>query len=296
MAALAAGRCSDGLAPHPSSRARGIGWPIPALDRARDGRDQGDHRDLRRSRCQRSQSSSLARAASCRPMRTCSSAKRWRGTRPSGRLRLSRRQIRRRAAAALRHSPKAGRSRSSCAALRMAQWSTRKWMFVASAMGSTPATHGRKSSDCSAKRLCVISNTGDRGFELDPSDDGEAAAPRSFPAKLAKLLLARHRAGAPPLTLMPCELIPMNGTALREAVTQALDRWRAPSPARQWIVEECIWANSARRPHRFRAARTRRRDRRALRPVGDRRASRADHAVPARRRGGYARPAPRICD
>ena len=92
--------------------------------------------------------------------------------------------------------------------------------------------------------LCVISNTGDRGFELDPSDDGEAAAPRSFPAKLAKLLLARHRAGAPPLTLMPCELIPMNGTALREAVTQALDRWRAPSPARRWIVEECIWANS----------------------------------------------------
>jgi tagaturonate reductase len=92
--------------------------------------------------------------------------------------------------------------------------------------------------------LCVISNTGDRGFELDPADDSESALPCSFPAKLAKLLLARHRAGAPPLNLMPCEPVPMNGVALREAVMQALDRWRAHEPARRWIVEECVWANS----------------------------------------------------
>ena len=44
---------------------------------------------------------------------------------------------------------------------------------------------------------CMISNTADRGYETDASDAPDGETPRSFPAKLAKLLLARHRAGAP---------------------------------------------------------------------------------------------------
>ena len=95
---------------------------------------------------------------------------------------------------------------------------------------------------CEAR--CVISNTGDRGFELDPADASEASPPRSFPAKLASLLLGRHRAGAPPVTLIPCELVPMNGVALREAVMRTLDVWQAPGPARRWIAEDCVWASS----------------------------------------------------
>ena len=43
---------------------------------------------------------------------------------------------------------------------------------------------------------CAVSNTADRGYETDPADRPDAGPPRSFPAKLAKLLLARHRAGA----------------------------------------------------------------------------------------------------
>ena len=38
----------------------------------------------------------------------------------------------------------------------------------------------------------VISNTGDRGYELDPADRLDGPVPRSFPAKLTKLLVARH--------------------------------------------------------------------------------------------------------
>jgi tagaturonate reductase len=95
---------------------------------------------------------------------------------------------------------------------------------------------------CEAR--CVISNTGDRGYELDPSDAAETAAPRSFPAKLAKLLLARHRAGAPPLTLIPCELVPGNGAALRGLVARVLAQWGAPESARRKIAAENIWANS----------------------------------------------------
>ena len=72
---------------------------------------------------------------------------------------------------------------------------------------------------------CAVSNTADRGYEIDPADRPNAGPPRSFPAKLAKLLLARHRAGAEPITLFPCELTPANGNALRAVVLGVLDRW-----------------------------------------------------------------------
>ena len=91
---------------------------------------------------------------------------------------------------------------------------------------------------------CAVSNTADRGYETDPDDGPDAGPPRSFPAKLAKLLLARHRAGAEPMTLFPCELTPANGQVLRGVVLDMLDRWQAPANARRWVGEECVWVNS----------------------------------------------------
>ena len=91
---------------------------------------------------------------------------------------------------------------------------------------------------------CMISNTADRGYETYASDAPDGETPRSFPAKLAKLLLARHRADAASVTLFPCELTPDNGTTLRAVVLKVLDRWNVPAPARRWIGEDCIWVNS----------------------------------------------------
>lgn len=91
---------------------------------------------------------------------------------------------------------------------------------------------------------CMVSNTGDRGYEMDASDSPEGPPPPSFPGKLAKLLLARYRAGAEPIIIMPCELTPANGQALRTAVLTVLDRWDAPQAARSWIGERCVWINS----------------------------------------------------
>ncbi len=91
---------------------------------------------------------------------------------------------------------------------------------------------------------CALSNTADRGYETDPDDRPDAGPPRSFPAKLAKLLLARHRAGGEPITLFPCELTPTNGQVLRGVVLDVLDRWQAPAEARRWVGEECLWVNS----------------------------------------------------
>ena len=91
---------------------------------------------------------------------------------------------------------------------------------------------------------CAVSNTADRGYETDPADRPDAGPPRSFPAKLAKLLLARFSAGAGPITLFPCELTPGNGRVLRGVVLEMLDRWQAPETARRWVAEECVWVNS----------------------------------------------------
>ena len=90
---------------------------------------------------------------------------------------------------------------------------------------------------------CMVSNTADRGYETDASTAG-VAPPRSFPAKLAKLLIARHRAGAPPIAIFPCELTPANGDTLRGVVLKVLDGWNVPAPARRWIADDCVWVNS----------------------------------------------------
>ena len=91
---------------------------------------------------------------------------------------------------------------------------------------------------------CAVSNTADRGYETDPADRLDAGPPRSFPAKLAKLLLARFSASVEPITLFPCELTPANGKVLRGVVLDVLDRWQAPANARRWVEEECVWVNS----------------------------------------------------
>ncbi|HSU99751.1 MAG TPA: mannitol dehydrogenase family protein, partial [Roseiarcus sp.] len=91
---------------------------------------------------------------------------------------------------------------------------------------------------------CAVSNTADRGYETEPSDRPDGGPPKSFPAKLARLLLARHRAGAEPITLFPCELTPGNGQVLRGVVLGVLESWQAPAKARRWVAEECLWVNS----------------------------------------------------
>ncbi len=110
---------------------------------------------------------------------------------------------------------------------------------------------------------CAVSNTADRGYETDPGDRPDAGPPRSFPAKLAKLLLARHRSGADPITLFPCELTPANGEVLRAVVLDVLDRWQAPAKARRWVGGVPL-GQFACRPHRLRAARAPGRGRRTL--------------------------------
>jgi tagaturonate reductase len=90
----------------------------------------------------------------------------------------------------------------------------------------------------------VVSNTGDRGYELNREDRLEGEVPRSFPAKLTKLLHARFQAGRPALTLFPCELIEANGDRLRAFVLEVAKDWNLSEDFRRWAAEDCLWINS----------------------------------------------------
>lgn len=94
----------------------------------------------------------------------------------------------------------------------------------------------------------IVSNTGDRGYELDPYDNPMLLetwrAPRSFPAKLLVLLHARFLRGAAPVTLLPCELVANNGSVLRDTVLELARAWRMDGAFMAYLQDTCIWVNS----------------------------------------------------
>lgn len=90
----------------------------------------------------------------------------------------------------------------------------------------------------------IVSNTGDRGYELFDGDGIATPVPHAFPAKLTKLLHARFCAGADPLTLFPCELIPGNGGVLKGVVLGLAAAWSLEPGFKRWLAEDCLWINS----------------------------------------------------
>jgi tagaturonate reductase len=84
----------------------------------------------------------------------------------------------------------------------------------------------------------VISNTGDTGYQTSPEDDrfgSERNIPRSFPAKLAALLVERWQGSARPLIILPCELITGNGRVLKQAVVDCARLNNVPGEFYTWL-------------------------------------------------------------
>lgn len=97
----------------------------------------------------------------------------------------------------------------------------------------------------SADLRWIVSNTTEAGFALDDADTARTdVAPKSFPAKLLAVLLARFEAGAAPVTILPCELIEDNAIRLRELVVEQAARWNVSAEAVDWITGSCIWLNN----------------------------------------------------
>lgn len=95
----------------------------------------------------------------------------------------------------------------------------------------------------------IISNTGDRGYELDGADTAALAAdftlvPKSFPAKLATLLYERWQKNPADISLYPCELVPRNGDRLKEIVRGLALAWALPADFLAWFDAQAHFANS----------------------------------------------------
>jgi tagaturonate reductase len=90
----------------------------------------------------------------------------------------------------------------------------------------------------------IVSNTGDRGYELSSADRPDNGVPKSFPAKLTKLLYARFAAGRPGPTLFPCELVEGNGDKLKALAIDVAAIWELPDAFRRWLSDDCMWVNS----------------------------------------------------
>ncbi|MBX6320958.1 MAG: mannitol dehydrogenase family protein [Rhodospirillaceae bacterium] len=91
---------------------------------------------------------------------------------------------------------------------------------------------------------CVVSNTGERGYELHDGDGPDGPVPRSFPAKLARLLHARYRHDRRPLALFPTELVTGNGAVLRDTVLAVARGWRLEPGFLEWLATSCRWPSS----------------------------------------------------
>ena len=90
----------------------------------------------------------------------------------------------------------------------------------------------------------VLSNTTEAGYALDPADGPGAAVPASFPAKLLAALAARHAAGLPGVTVIPCELIEGNAAKLKAAVLGLAAEWHLPAAVVSYAADECVWLHT----------------------------------------------------
>lgn len=90
----------------------------------------------------------------------------------------------------------------------------------------------------------IISNTTEAGLQPDPDDVPDDAVPKSFPAKLLRLLHTRHDAGLPPPVVVPCELIEHNGSILRNVLLDLCARFETPANVRTWIERDTLFADT----------------------------------------------------
>ena len=93
----------------------------------------------------------------------------------------------------------------------------------------------------------VISNTGETGYKTRPEEDRFGATgqvPRSFPAKLAALLVRRWQASGRSLVILPCELMTGNGSVLKQTVIDCARLNDVPAEFYTWLDGHAAFAET----------------------------------------------------
>ncbi len=90
----------------------------------------------------------------------------------------------------------------------------------------------------------ILSNVTEAGLALEEKDALSDCPPASFPAKLLQCLRARYDGGKDPITILPCELVPENGSAVQKLVLKQAARWNCDAAFVAWLSEQCRWVNT----------------------------------------------------
>lgn len=94
----------------------------------------------------------------------------------------------------------------------------------------------------------VVSNTTEAGIVYEDGDLFGDKPPKTFPAKMTRLLFERYKAfGGDPdkgLIMLPVELIDDNGTKLKECVMGYSRLWALEEAFINWMEEACVFCNT----------------------------------------------------
>lgn len=90
----------------------------------------------------------------------------------------------------------------------------------------------------------IISNTTEAGIEFIDTDKFDDAPPKSFPAKLTRLMYERFSLGLNGFVLFPCELIDNNADLLKKYVLQYAELWQLGDEFISWINDKNTFCNT----------------------------------------------------
>ncbi len=90
----------------------------------------------------------------------------------------------------------------------------------------------------------IISNTTEAGIEYLGTEGFDDAPPKSFPAKLTRLLFERFDAGLDGFIILSCELIDNNGKELLDCVLKYAKLWNLSEEFVQWVQTENHFCNT----------------------------------------------------
>ena len=90
----------------------------------------------------------------------------------------------------------------------------------------------------------VVSNTTESGIEFSDADKFDDAPPKTFPAKLTRLLFERFKSGLGGFIFLPCELIDRNGDALKRCILSYARLWSLGEDFVAFVNNENVFTNT----------------------------------------------------
>jgi len=101
---------------------------------------------------------------------------------------------------------------------------------------------------CDDELKLIVSNTTEAGITMDDEDNFGDTPPKSYPAKLTRILYARFEKfcgnADKGIYILPCELIEKNGEALEKCVLETAKKWNLSDEFISWVNSSCYFCTT----------------------------------------------------